>query len=232
LVEPPDLGLKKAPIEILQFDIAPQSALTTLCADILVHTDLVEKCLYQTVMDLASSYGHEWFSWRVFKAIPKNNGAAFVVSTFKLWLGKHANSEVQKLRDLIKARLFKEFGSLVGGYYDSFFVFACKYTLLGRSVMLAVLAKSTHCRRFAKLSSLRFLIRKSSCTTILLSQRSQLSLGREPPLHFLLFRAQNVWKLWVFETVPPSTPVPVNIPRQSDVPPRKTHRATAPLSPL
>jgi hypothetical protein len=57
----------------------------------LVHTDLLEKDINELVMELASSYGHEWFSRNAFNAVLQNNGAAFIFSTFKLWLGKQAD---------------------------------------------------------------------------------------------------------------------------------------------
>ena len=118
--DPRDLGLRKALLEILKFGVSPQSSERTIRGDILVHTDLLEKGIYALVMELASSYGHEWFSRNAFNAVLQKNGAAFVFSTFKLWLGKQADGELRKLTDFRKTKLFREFGLVVGGYYSSF----------------------------------------------------------------------------------------------------------------
>ena len=82
--DPRDLGLRKALLEILKFEVSPPSSERTIRGENLVHTDLLDKCTYGLVMELASSYGHEWFSRHAFNAVLQNNGAAFVVSTFKL----------------------------------------------------------------------------------------------------------------------------------------------------
>ena len=118
--DPRNIGLRKALLEILKFGVSPQSFERTIRGGILVHTDLLEKGIYVLVMELASSYGHEWFSRHAFNAVLQNNGAAFVVSTFKLWLGKQADGELRKLTDFRKSKLFREFCSVVGGYYSSF----------------------------------------------------------------------------------------------------------------
>jgi hypothetical protein len=69
-------------------------------------------------MELASSYGHEWFSRNALNAVLQNNGAAFVFSTFSLWLGKQADGELRKLTDFRKTKLLKN-GSVVDVYYSS-----------------------------------------------------------------------------------------------------------------
>jgi hypothetical protein len=118
--DPRGLGLRKALLEILKFGVSPQSSERTIRGDILVHTDLLEKDMYELVMELTSSYGHEWFSRNAFNAVLQNNGAAFVISTFKLWMEKKADDELRKLSDFRKTKLFRDFGSVVGGYYSSF----------------------------------------------------------------------------------------------------------------
>jgi hypothetical protein len=85
--DPRDIGLRKALLEISKFGVSPQSSERTIRGDILVHTDPLEKGMYALVMELASSYGHEWFPWKAFNAVLQNNGVAFVFSTFKVWLG-------------------------------------------------------------------------------------------------------------------------------------------------
>jgi hypothetical protein len=87
--------------------------------DIFVHTDLLEKHIYALVMELALSYGHEWFSRNAFNAVLQNNGAAFVFSTFKIWPWKQVDGELRKLTDFRKTKLFREFGSVVGGNQSS-----------------------------------------------------------------------------------------------------------------
>jgi hypothetical protein len=84
-----------------------------------VHTDLLEKCMYALVMELASSYGHESFSRNSFDTVLKNNGAAFVFSTIKLWLWKKADGALRNLTDFRKTKICREFSSVVGGYYSS-----------------------------------------------------------------------------------------------------------------
>jgi hypothetical protein len=59
--DPRDIGLRKALLVILKFDLSPQSSERTICGDIWVHTDLLEKGIYAFVMELGASYGHEWF---------------------------------------------------------------------------------------------------------------------------------------------------------------------------
>jgi hypothetical protein len=118
--DPRDLGLREALLEILKFGVSPQSSERAIRGDILVHTDILEKGTYALVMELASFHGHEWFSRNAFNAVLQNNGAVFVFSTFKSWLGKHADDALRKLTDFRKTKLFREFGSVVGGYYSSF----------------------------------------------------------------------------------------------------------------
>jgi hypothetical protein len=113
--DPRVFGLRKALLEILKFGVSPQSSERTIRGDILVHTGLLEKGIYALVMELASSYGHEWFSRNAFNAVLQNNSTAFVVSTFKSWLGKQADGELRKLTEFRKTKLFREFGSVVGG---------------------------------------------------------------------------------------------------------------------
>jgi hypothetical protein len=107
-------------VEPIKFGVSPQSSERTTRGDILVHTDLLEKGMYALVMELASSYEHEWFSRNAFNAVLQNNGVAFVFPTFKLWLGKQADDELRKLAYFRKKKLIRELGSVVGGYYSSF----------------------------------------------------------------------------------------------------------------
>jgi hypothetical protein len=118
--DPRDIGLRKALLEILKFGVSPQSSERTIRGDILVHTDLLEKGMYELVMELASSYGNEWFSRNAFNAFLQSNGAEFVFSTFKLLLRKKADGELRKLTDFRKTKLFRKFCSVVSGYYRSF----------------------------------------------------------------------------------------------------------------
>jgi hypothetical protein len=49
--------------------VSPQSSERTIRGDIFVHADLLDKDMCALVMELASSYGHEWFSRNAFNAV-------------------------------------------------------------------------------------------------------------------------------------------------------------------
>jgi hypothetical protein len=225
---PRDVGLKNALIEILQFGMAPQSAKKTLRTDLLIHADLLEKGLYQSVMDLASSNGHEWFSRHAFNTVLKNNGAAFVVSTFKLWLGKQADTDLRKLTDARKSRIFKDFVSVVGGYYNSFSSLcrqlhtdrksgdAC---CLGHVDTLQAVREAV----FPSISPTAIPSHDDSVITEITAIVGARTTAAFPPVP----RLEDV----EIQPVPPFTPVPVNIPRQSNVLSKKNPRPQPPNTP-
>jgi hypothetical protein len=188
-----DIGLRKALLEIMKFGVSPQSSERAIHGDILVHTYLLYKCIYALVMELASSYGHEWFLRNASNAVLQNNGVAFVFSTLKLWLGKQADVELRKLTDFSKTKLFREFFCCRWNY-SLFSDLFKQFHTVQRKAMLAVLSTSTYGSQFAKPSSPQFHLCHSLRTTILSSQGSNILPMREQTLQCLLFRAWNVWK--------------------------------------
>lgn len=222
--DPRDIGLRKALLEILKFGVSPQSSERTIRGDILVHTDLLEKGMYALVMELASSYGHEWFSRHAFNAVLQNNGAAFVVSTFKLWLGKQADTELRKLTDFRKSKLFREFCSVVGGYYGSF-TNVCKQ-------LHTIRKKGDGCclEHVDTLQAVREAVVPSVSPTAqpthddsVVAKITAIVEARETAAFPPVPRLEGV----EISPIPP-TPVPAHIPRQRNVPSRKTKHASAP----
>ncbi|MCX8500979.1 MAG: hypothetical protein ORO03_04725 [Alphaproteobacteria bacterium] len=226
--DPRDVGLRKALLEILKFGVSPKSSVSTIRKDILVHTDLLEKGLYNSVMELASTYGHEWFSRHAFNAVMQRNGAAFVFSTFKLWLGKQTDSDLGKLTDLRKAKLFREFCPVVGGYYDSFSSL-CKqlHTIrkkhdtccLGHVDTLQAVREAV----VTSVSPTAQPTHDDSVITKITAIVEARAISAMPPVP----RLEGV----EIESVPPSTPAPPPLRRQRDVPSKKTRDVPAPIGP-